>query len=93
MAFYIQYIIYKNISITVKIKKNKYSRNYKVTYDKKCLQALVSIPKYITYKSGYQFAKDNIEWIFKQHIEMIPSIIIEHDKSINIDGIEKKIHI
>ena len=86
----IQYIIYKNISITVKIKKNKYSRNYKVTYDKKCLQALVTIPKYITYKSGYQFAKDNIEWIFKQHIEMIPSIIIEHDKSINIDGIAKK---
>ena len=43
----IKYILHKDISITVKIKKYKYSRNYKVTYDKKNLQALVSIPNLI----------------------------------------------
>ena len=45
----IKYIIHKDVSITVKIKKYKYSRNYKVTYDKKNLQALVSIPNYIAH--------------------------------------------
>jgi hypothetical protein len=34
----IKYILHKDVSITVKIKKYKYSRNYKVTYDKKNLQ-------------------------------------------------------
>jgi len=87
----IKYIIYKNISITVKIKKYRYSRNYKVTYDKKCLQALVTIPKYITFESGYQFAMDNLDWIYKQHMEMIPSIIIEHGNLININGEEKNL--
>ena len=87
----IKYIIYKNISITVKIKKYRYSRNYKVTYDKKCLQALVTIPKYITFESGYQFAMDNLDWIYKQHMEMIPSIIIGHGNLININGEEKNL--
>jgi predicted metal-dependent hydrolase len=87
----IKHIIYKNISITVKIKKYRYSKNYKVTYDKKCLQALVTIPKYIAFKSGHQFAIDNIDWIYRQHIEMVPSIIIEHGNLININGKEKNL--
>ena len=66
----IKYILHKNVSITVKIKKYKYSRNYKVTYDKKNLQALVSIPNYITYQNGYKFALENIDWIYNQHIEI-----------------------
>lgn len=85
------YIIYKDISITVKIKKYKYSKNYKVSYDKKNLQALVSIPKYIAYKDGLKFARDNIDWIYNQHIEMIPSIFIKHESKINIQESEKTI--
>ena len=87
----IKYIIYKNISITVKIKKYQYSRNYKVSYDKKNLQALVTIPKYISFKSGFKFAEDNIDWIYQQHIEMMPSIILKHGNLLTIDGKEKSL--
>ena len=82
-------ILHKDVSITVKIKKYKYSRNYKVTYDKKNLQALVSIPNYITYNNGYKFALENIDWIYNQHIEMIPSILIDNENKINIFGSNK----
>ena len=85
----IKYILHKDVSITVKIKKYKYSRNYKVTYDKKNLQALVSIPNYITYNNGYKFALENIDWIYNQHIEMIPSILIDNENKINIFGSNK----
>ena len=85
----IKYILYKDISITVKIKKYKYSRNYKVTYDKKNLQALVSIPNYIAYQNGYKFALENIDWIYNQHIEMFPSILIDNGTKINIFGFNK----
>jgi len=87
----IKYIIYKNISITVKIKKYQYSRNYKVSYDKKNLQALVTIPKYISFKSGFKFAEENIDWIYQQHIEMMPSIILKHGNLLTIDGKEKSL--
>ena len=85
----IKYILHKDVSITLKIKKYKYSRNYKVTYDKKNLQALVSIPNYITYNNGYKFALENIDWIYNQHIEMIPSILIDNENKINIFGSNK----
>ena len=87
----IKYILHKDVSITVKIKKYKYSRNYKVTYDKKNLQALVSIPNYITYQNGYKFALENIDWIYNQHIEMFPSILIDNGNKINIFGFNKTI--
>ncbi|MDC3110768.1 M48 family metallopeptidase [Pelagibacteraceae bacterium] len=87
----IKYILHKDVSITVKIKKYKYSRNYKVTYDKKNLQALVSIPNYITYNNGYKFALENIDWIYDQHIEMFPSILIDKGNKINIFGLNKTI--
>ena len=87
----IKYILHKNVSITVKIKKYKYSRNYKVTYDKKNLQALVSIPNYITYQNGYKFALENIDWIYNQHIEMFPSILIDNGNKINIFGFNRTI--
>lgn len=85
----IKYILHKDVSITVKIKKYKYSRNYKVTYDKKNLQALVSIPNYIAYQNGYKFALENIDWIYNQHIEMFPSILIDNGTKINIFGFNK----
>ena len=84
--YQIKSIIHKNISITVKIKKNKYSRSYKVTYDKKNLQGLVSIPKYIDFKSGFKFAEENIGWIYSQHIEMFPPIIIAEGNTIQLYG-------
>jgi len=87
----IKNILHKDVSITVKIKKHKYSRNYKVTYDKKNLQALVSIPNYITYNNGYKFALENIDWIYNQHIEMLPSILINNGNKINIFGFNKTI--
>ena len=87
----IKYILHKDVSITVKIKKYKYSRNYKVTYDKKNLQALVSIPNYIAYQNGYKFALENIDWIYNQHIEMFPSILIDKGNKINIFDSNKTI--
>jgi predicted metal-dependent hydrolase len=87
----IKYILHKDVSITVKIKKYKYSRNYKLTYDKKNLQALVSIPSYITYQNGYKFASENIDWIYNQHIEMLPSILIDNGNKISVFGFNRTI--
>ena len=46
-------INYKNQSIHILIRKNKLSRNYKLTFDKKNIQGLVSIPKHISFKNGF----------------------------------------
>ena len=53
-------INYKNHSIDILIRKNKLSRSYKLTFDKKKIQGLVSIPKHISFKNGLEFAQENI---------------------------------
>ena len=60
----IEHVInYKNQSIHILIRKNKLSRNYKLTFDKKNIRGLVSIPKHISFKNGFDFAQENIEWL------------------------------
>ena len=67
---------YKNTSIDIIVKKNKLSRNYKFTFDKKNLRGLVSIPKYVGFNKGLTFARENAEWIYKQFSSFSPLIFL-----------------
>ena len=52
-------ILHNNNEIEVIIKKNKLSRNYKLTFDKKRLSGLLSIPKHVSFKDAIAFAQEN----------------------------------
>ena len=52
-------IRHKQNQIEIIIKKNKLSRNYKLTFDKKRLSGLVSIPRHISFSDGFTFAQEN----------------------------------
>ena len=82
---------YKNTAIDIIVKKNKLSRNYKFTFDKKHLRGLVSIPKYVGFNEGLTFAKENAEWIYKQVNSFSPLIFIENNSNILFEGRTKKI--
>ena len=84
-------ISYKKQSIQLLIKKNKLSRNYKLTFDKKNLRGLVSIPYYVSFKSGLEFANENIEWLYKEIKKNLPLVLIRHDSSFVIMGKKMKI--
>jgi len=84
-------ILHKNHEIEVIVKKNKLSRNYKLTFDKKTLSGLVSIPNYISYKDAFIFAQENSKWLFDQFNEISPLIIINHEAIISFEGKNKKI--
>jgi len=87
-----RYIInYKKQSINLLIKKNKLSRNYKLTFDKKNFRGLVSIPYYVTFDDGLKFAKENIEWLSKEIKKISPLIYIKNNSSIMIKGEKTKI--
>ena len=58
--------IHKKEVIYIKVKKNKLSKSYKLSLDKKDLNGLVSIPHYIKYEDGAKFAQDNLEWISEE---------------------------
>ena len=79
-------ISYKKQSIRLLIKKNKLSRNYKLTFDKKNLRGLVSIPYYVSFKSGLEFANENIEWLYKEIKKFLPLVLIRHNLSLLIMG-------
>ena len=74
-------ISYKKQSIQLLIKKNKLSKNYKLTFDKKNLRGLVSIPNYVSFKSGLEFANENIEWLYKEINKILPLVLIKHNGS------------
>ena len=82
---------YKNKSIYILIKKNKFSRNYKLTFDKKNFLGLVSIPNYVSFNSGRAFAIDNLEWIYREMKMFLPLIYINHNTLINLKGKKMKI--
>ena len=84
-------ITYKKQSIQLLIKKNKLSRNYKLTFDKKNLRGLVSIPYYVSFKNGLQFANENIEWLHKEIKKILPLVLIRHNSSLVIMGKKMKI--
>ncbi len=84
-------IRHKNIDINVAVKKNRLSKNYKFTFDKKNLRGLVSIPTYITINSGVKFAKDNIDWLYRQLKALKPLIYIDNGVEIKISNKKYKI--
>jgi len=79
-------INYNKQSIQLLIKKNKLSKNYKLTFDKKNLRGLVSIPYYVSFKSGLEFANENIEWLYKEIKKVLPIVLIKHNSSLLILG-------
>ena len=84
-------INYKNHSIHILIRKNKLSRNYKLTFDKKKIQGLVSIPKHISFKNGIDFAQENIEWLSHEVNKLYPLILIKNGSSLLIKGKNTKL--
>ena len=82
---------YNNTAIDITVKKNKLSRNYKFTFDKKNLRGFVSIPKYVGFQKGLTFAKENAEWIYKQVDSFYPLIFIDDNCKILFEGRTKKI--
>ena len=75
-------ILHKQNEIEIIIKKNKLSRNYKLTFDKKTLSGLVSIPRHISFIEGFTFAQENSNWLIEQYNEMMPLIKIEDGRKI-----------
>ena len=84
-------ILHKRNEIEIIIKKNKLSRNYKLTFDKKRLTGLVSIPRHISFNEGLIFAQENSSWIIEQYNEMMPLIIIENGRWIYFEGEKRKL--
>ena len=82
---------YKNRSIQLLIKKNKLSRNYKLTFDKKNLSGLVSIPKHVSFKSGLDFANQNKDWLYKEMNKFYPLIYIGNNTLLEIGGKKMKV--
>ena len=70
-------ISYNKQSIQLLIKKNKLSKNYKLTFDKKNLRGLVSIPNYVSFKSGLKFANENAQWLYKEINKILPIVLIK----------------
>ncbi len=84
-------ISYNKQSIQLLIKKNKLSKNYKLSFDRKYLRGLVSIPYYVSFKSGLEFANDNVKWLHKEINKILPLILIKHNSSLLIMGKKMKI--
>ena len=84
-------ILHKQNEIKIIIKKNKLSRNYKLTFDKKSLSGLVSIPRHISFNDGFAFVQENTNWLIEQYNEMMPIIKIENGKSIYFEGEKRKL--
>ena len=84
-------ISYNKQSIQLLIKKNKLSKNYKLTFDKKNLRGLVSIPYYVSFKSGLEFANENVKWLYEEINKILPLNLIKHNNSLLVMGKRMKI--
>ena len=84
-------ISYNKQTIQLLIKKNKLSKNYKLTFDKKNLRGLVSIPNYVSFKSGLEFANENVKWLYEEINKILPLVLIKHNASLLIMGKRMKI--
>ena len=58
--------------IPLLVRKNKRSKYYTLTFDRKNLRALVSIPKYITFIEGIKYAEGHKNWLLSQLEEIYP---------------------
>ena len=81
----------KKQDIPILIRKNKQSKNYKLTFDKKYLRALISIPKYITFIEGIKFAEEHKNWILSQYKEIYPINYISSSTKLLFDDEIKEI--
>jgi hypothetical protein len=77
-------LIYRKEVINIKVKKNKLSKSYKLSLDKKDLNGLVSIPYYIKYEDGAKFAKENLEWLSEEIRKFKPIIKINNGSKIKV---------
>ncbi len=77
-------LVYKKEVIFIKVKKNKLSKSYKLSLDKKDLNGLVSIPYYIKYEEGVKFAKENLEWLSEEIKKLKPIIKINNGTKIKL---------
>ena len=84
-------ISYNKQSIQLLIKKIKLSKNYKLSFDKKNLRGLVSIPYYVSFKSGLEFANENVKWLYEEINKILPLVLIKHNASLLIMGKSMKI--
>ena len=84
-------INFKDRTVGIYVKKNKLSKNYKLTFDKKNVCGLVSIPKHVSFKSGLEFADENMEWLYNEMNKYYPLIRIKHNSLILLKG--KKIKV
>ena len=67
------------------VRKNKQSKNYKLTFDKKNLRALISIPKHITFIKGIKFAEEHKDWLLSQLEEIYPINYISNGTKLLFD--------
>lgn len=82
----VQIIKHKTLKIPVVITKNKLSKNYKLTFDKKYMRGFVSIPSYVSFASGLCFAKEHIDWLYIEMKKYLPLIYLSHNTSLMIEG-------
>ena len=78
-------------NIPLLVRKNKQSKNYKLTFDKKNLRALISIPKYITFIEGIKFAEENKDWLLGQLEEFYPINYISNGTKLLFDDEIKEV--
>ena len=55
------------------------------------MRGLVSIPHYISFKSGLEFANENIKWLYEEINKILPLILIKHNTTLLIMGKTMKI--
>lgn len=77
-------LIHKKNVLLIRVRKNKLSKSYKISLDKKNLSGLVSIPNYLKYEQGLKFAKENIDWLSSQIEEFKPIIKIGNGTKIKL---------
>ena len=77
--------------IPLLVRKNKQSKNYKLTFDKKNLRALISIPKHVSFIKGIKFADENKDWLLSQLEEIYPINYISNGTKLLFDDNIRKV--
>ena len=50
-----------------------------------------SIPKYVAFKNGLEFANENVKWLYEEINKILPLVLIRHNASLLIMGKRMKI--
>lgn len=90
-------VAYKGKTLTIKVKKAAAAKRISVKPSYKDYGAKVTIPKYISYNKGVEFAKKNLDWLINLLNKQTPKDIIELEqitllgKNFKIKAIEKDV--